>query len=516
MESEAPQSPETRPSHRPDLKIKDFTDLDRHVVDKLMQTLDIDQLFLGTGDKLTDPSIVEEGSSVIPRARGTKLISVRVHGQWLACKINLFWDRDPQREETYWTELENLGDLRQKPHWHVVLLMCHYINPKKDSNEGCLVLSPLAECNLKQYLSKTPTLGRKRSVARWFGCLATALEHIHAQRIKHKDIKSENILIHGENIIITDLGISHKFHDESESSGDSPGSKMYMAPEVLEGLKRGRRQDTWALLCCFIEMFAYLKDISLPDFRQQLKLCRFYHNYEKVVEWLKSFIPQTTDKDEREILDFLLRSFQLCPDQRPNAPDLVHQIRATGHGGRFIGECCAPPGAPAVITQSTSQTSTISFSTNPQTLKRTPILHFVVTSGNHIMAGLKFPAVRSSLEELLRVAETAQIHSIRSAEKKLLLYIAPVRILHLYWMFLLTSSLQRKCENAKEYLSFCKAFVERIVDAYVSDEYVSSLYDRQLGEQEQPYTTAYFAILIDVILSRCRTCQWDSLPPSID
>jgi hypothetical protein len=35
-----------------------------------------------------------------------------------------------------------------------------------------------------------------------------------------------------------------------------------------------------------------------------------------------------------------------------------------------------------------------------------------------------------------------------------------------------------------------------------------SLYDEQAGEEEKPYTTAYFAILVDVILSRCRTKKW--------
>ena len=36
------------------------------------------------------------------------------------------------------------------------------------------------------------------------------------------------------------------------------------------------------------------------------------------------------------------------------------------------------------------------------------------------------------------------------------------------------------------------------------------LYDAQAGEEENPYTTAYFAVLIDVILSRCRTSGWFS------
>jgi serine/threonine protein kinase len=108
--------------------------------------------------------------------------------------------------------------------------MRHYTKP--ECNEGPFILSPLAECNLKEYLSGTPTLDRKLSVAKWFGCLIAGLHNIHLQDMKHKDIKLDNILIHGSNIIITDLGISNKFLDSSLSTGDSPGSFAYMAPEV--------------------------------------------------------------------------------------------------------------------------------------------------------------------------------------------------------------------------------------------------------------------------------------------
>lgn len=44
--------------------------------------------------------------------------------------------------------------------------------------------------------------------------------------------------------------------------------------------------------------------------------------------------------------------------------------------------------------------------------------------------------------------------------------------------------------------------------SHASDGYEACLYDESLGEQEQPYTTAYFAIMIDVILSRYRTSHW--------
>jgi serine/threonine protein kinase len=85
-------------------------------------------------------------------------------------------------------------------------------------------------------------------VGPWVGCLVSALAWIHAQRVKHKDIKPSNILIHGTNPVIADMGISHGFDNDSKSSGPSAGSPTYRAPEIIEQQIRGRRQDVWSML----------------------------------------------------------------------------------------------------------------------------------------------------------------------------------------------------------------------------------------------------------------------------
>ncbi len=112
------------------------------------------------------------------------------------------------------------------------------------------------------------------------------------------------------------------------------------------------------------------------------------------------------------------------------------------------------------------------------------------------------------MAELLGEAERENVRSLRSAERKLMLYIAPVCALgnSLYMTFADVTRSQRKCNSAKEYLSFCDAFYRELAKAAKFGEY--PLYDGQAGEKEKPYTTAYFAILVEVVLSRCRTNRW--------
>lgn len=421
----------TRTSNRPDLNDKDFLNIDRAEIDRHRQILDVQRYFQGTEHRLTDPSIVDldKNNGFIARTSMSELFGVKVYNQCFACKISWIWDTDMRK--IFEKEVQCLQALRKDPHWHVVLLMGYYDNPVND--QGRFVLSPLAECNLKQYLSHTPTIGRKRTVKRWIGCLAVAILHIHSHKIKHKDIKAENILVHGVNVLVADLGISHTFAQFSASEGTSPGSSMYKAPEVQEELPRGRRQDIWSLLCCFVEMVSYVRGFTLNNFRlhfsPHVEWFNFSREYDKIVEWLEYLRGNSNDVDERAILNLLLRSFKQNLEGRPYAQDLVDQLRAIGHGKAYFGYCCTLPQTALTIT---GPSSSISLSTNPQKLNPRSVAHFVVSAGGRIMenlsppAGSPSPAILESLNELLQEVNRGGVRSLRSAETKFLLFIAPV------------------------------------------------------------------------------------------
>jgi serine/threonine protein kinase len=331
-------------SNRPDLSDQHFRSFDRNEVDNHRRLLDSGLLFDGKGDELATPAIVHEDEHIIAQNFMSELIPIRIQNQWLACKI--CWVRSRVSQEAYQNELDILQSLRKIPHWHVVQLSCHYI--KSDRDQGRFILSPLAECNLKLYLSEKPTAGRKTSVRRWFGCLAAAVENIHQQNTKHKDIKPENILIHGDNAIIADLGISNQSVECSESYGTSPGSYVWKAPEARHRVPRGHQQDMWSLLCCFIVMVSYIQGYTIIEFYQRCQpdVDRVPHfdftgDYGKVLSWLKDLKSQTTVDHERALLGLLLSAFQLDPNERPKADDLLNGLREIGN--MYVGECCVPP-----------------------------------------------------------------------------------------------------------------------------------------------------------------------------
>ena len=69
---------------------------------------------------------------------------------------------------------------------------------------------------------------------------------MHANKIVHRDLKAENLLLdENNNIKISDFGLSN-FYDPSQVLNTSCGSPVYSAPELIEGKKYiGPEVDNW-------------------------------------------------------------------------------------------------------------------------------------------------------------------------------------------------------------------------------------------------------------------------------
>ncbi|KAF2686401.1 kinase-like protein, partial [Lentithecium fluviatile CBS 122367] len=136
-----------------------------------------------------------------------------------------------------------------------------------DNKYAALIMSPVADCDLSVYLKNVaPSSPHSRSTVRtFFGCLATALSYLHTNRIRHRDLKPPNILVHGSNVLITDFGFSRDSNDtRSTTEGPPTGTTAkYNAPEVADHGQRSFSADIWSLGCIFLEMFSVLKGFEV-------------------------------------------------------------------------------------------------------------------------------------------------------------------------------------------------------------------------------------------------------------
>lgn len=167
-------------------------------------------------------------------------------------------------EETLREEAKIIKELEGRDHFIRVLEA--YETP----TEVGLIVWPVADRRtlaacLEEYLDKPSSRDELQPVfERAFGCLASGLAYMHSRKIRHKDIKPANILVHasvmlcephvsfGHNnklidcpILDSDFGnsLDSRLADSSTTEGPARATKRYMAPEVMASESRNSASD---------------------------------------------------------------------------------------------------------------------------------------------------------------------------------------------------------------------------------------------------------------------------------
>lgn len=153
-------------------------------------------------------------------------------------------------------------------HHHTVKVFCTY----QEKRQFSIVLEPLATADLETYLYQpnADPLHLSPTIERWMRCLTNTLAYLHRQGIRHKDVKTKNILVKGDQVYFSDFGSSRAFTHDSATSTEGPAfgnTRMYSAPEVIAEQRRNELSDVFSLGCVFSEMVTVLCGLPLDTFK---------------------------------------------------------------------------------------------------------------------------------------------------------------------------------------------------------------------------------------------------------
>lgn len=244
--------------------------------------------------------------------------------------------------------------MRQVNHQHCVSLLGSYT----DYDHVNILSLPVADMDLATFLD-LPVEEKQRDILyRGFGCLCNALLYLHQNNIRHEDLKPQNVLIHGDNILLTDFGFSLDFSDDSVSTTTgrpSAWTLRYSAPEVLDFEPRNRATDIWSLGCVLLEMVSGFYGLRLLELKEKWKRTgngqsSFARNNDAVRAWFRE--AQLLGKDEDAptvkylclLIRLMLRKDRL---HRPTAQQIVDRISdlsvlVAEHPPRYTATCKGP------------------------------------------------------------------------------------------------------------------------------------------------------------------------------
>lgn len=271
--------------------------------------------------------------------------------------------KDKVQIAMFQNELETMKKLS---HRHLVKLVGSYTDPTYVG----LIMSPVADMNLETFLATSSVDPRHRQIClrRFFGCLATAVQYLHEKKIRHKDIKSKNILVKGREVLVADFGTSTHWSDDTlgTTSGTvlDPLTQRYCAPEVSNGevssyfpnipfvfsgihwyQKRGTPSDIWSLGCVFLEMATVLCNHTAEEMKEFFtshgtKGLYVRTNEEASMLWTETVKRQPDSEDDTQPLALVHWMTKRSPEDRPTAQQVVNTIFEFEGQHAFCGICC--------------------------------------------------------------------------------------------------------------------------------------------------------------------------------
>lgn len=136
---------------------------------------------------------------------------------------------------------------------------------------------------LEQRLKRAPEISLKEGVDLGIK-LAKAVYALNRQRIIHRDIKPDNVLVTASSdsgMKLLDLGVARLPGVEESESEEIPGTPSFMAPELLNGAPGDERSEVYALGVTLYRMFTghypygEVEPFSHPRFGRRTPVARY-------------------------------------------------------------------------------------------------------------------------------------------------------------------------------------------------------------------------------------------------
>ena len=287
-------------------------------------------------------------------------------------------------------EKERLAKIR---HRHIV----KYEKSYQRGQQLGLLLTPVADTDLEKlliyYRNHPDHHSQYRPIMlRSFGCLSHGLAHIHGRKIRHKDIKPNNLLYETGSdpqrtgrFIWADFGLAYDFEKfiHSRTYNPSKYSEKYAAPEIaeadsaalertaagLDGIRfnqdtdpdssesakfepsleagkplrpsHGRSADIFSYGCVFLEILSVLTESEIP-YIQTSDFC-FWKHVTQIQDWAESQAQKPEHKGPLSLLFKLaIAMIRFRAKRRPRVGRILSDLASEIYANQYFCSECLP------------------------------------------------------------------------------------------------------------------------------------------------------------------------------
>lgn len=194
----------------------------------------------------------------------------------------------------------------------------HAVSVFQDRATLCIVTELCNQGDLETFLNrrKGHSLDEQR-IVEWFRQICSALEYLHGRNILHRDIKTQNIFLTGNEMTIKlgDLGLAKVLESSMQKALTNCGTPYYMSPEIHACKPYNSKSDIWAMGVCVYEMTTLKRPFDARSMHQLI--FKIIHG---------QLPPMPKDEYSPRLIKVIERMLCRDADSRPSATELLQDV----------------------------------------------------------------------------------------------------------------------------------------------------------------------------------------------